>query len=153
MIILEPYDRTYLDLSWEWLRDPEIKALTLTPDFTREQQEAFFASLAGRDDYKIWGVASDAGEKIGAAGIKHIADAAGEVWWYIGERDYWGRGVGGQILTLCEDRARGLGIERLIMIAAADNERSVRAFEKMGFGLDAVVPGDGLVQLSKAVAA
>ena len=23
---LEPYDRTYLDLSWEWLRDPEIKA-------------------------------------------------------------------------------------------------------------------------------
>ena len=153
MIILEPYDRTYLDLSWNWLRDPEIKALTLTPDFTREQQQAFFASLAGRADYRIWGVASDAGEKIGAAGIKHIDGPNGEFWCYIGERDYWGRGVGGQILTLCEDQARALGIERLIMIAATDNMRSVKAFEKMGFGLDAVVLGDGLVQLSKSVAA
>ena len=98
---LEPYDRTYLDLSWEWLRDPEIKALTRSPDFTREQQQAFFESLPGREDYKIWGVASDAGEKIGAAGIKHIDGLNGEVFLYVGERAYWGRGVGGQILELC----------------------------------------------------
>ena len=152
-IRLEPYDRTYLDLSWDWLRDPEIKALTLTPDFTREQQLAFFASLPERADYKVWGVASDEGEKIGAAGIKHIDGPNGEFWCYIGERAWWGRGIGGRILELCEDQARELGVERLVMIAAADNVRSVRAFEKMGFVLDDVVPGEGLVQLSKAVAA
>lgn len=151
-IHLEPYDRTYLDLSWDWLSDPEIKALTLTPNFTREQQQAFFAALPRRTDYRIWGVASEAGEKIGAAGIKHIDGAHGEFWCYIGEREWWGRGIGGRILELCEDQARILGVERLIMIAAADNVRSVRAFEKMGFTLDAVTPGERLVQLSKAVA-
>lgn len=153
MIKLIPYDRSFLDLSWEWLRDPEIKALTLTPDFTREQQEAFFASLPGRADYRIWGVASDEGEKIGAAGIKHIDGASGEVWLYLGEREWWGRGIGGRILELCEEQARALGVAKLIMIASADNVRSVRAFEKMGFTLDPVTPGDGLVQLGKTVAA
>lgn len=152
-IHLEPYDRDYLDLSWGWLRDPEIQALTLTPDFTREQQQAFFAALPGRSDYKVWGVASDDGEKIGAAGIKHIDGPNGEIWCYIGERAWWGRGIGGRIVELCEDRARDLGVERLIMIAAASNVRSVRAFEKMGFALDDVVPGSGLVQLSKRVTA
>ena len=151
-IHLEPYDRTYLDLSWGWLSDPEIKALTLTPDFTREQQQAFFAALPGRADYKIWGVASDEGAKIGAAGIKHIDGANGEFWCYIGERAWWGRGIGGRILELCEEQAGALGVERLIMIAAASNTRSVRAFEKMGFVLDDLVPGEGLVQLSKTVA-
>ena len=152
-IHLEPYDRTYLDLSWDWLADPEIKALTLTPGFTREQQQAFFAALPGRADYKIWGIASDDGDKIGAAGIKHIDGANGEFWCYIGVRAYWGRGIGGRILELCEEKARGLGVEKLIMIAAANNVRSVRAFEKMGFVLDLVDPGAGLIQLSKQVAA
>ena len=88
-IHLEPYNRVYLDLSWDWLRDPEIKALTLTPDFTREQQQAFFDALPRRADYKVWGVASDEGEKIGAAGIKHIDGQDGEFWCYIGERTWW----------------------------------------------------------------
>ena len=153
MITLRSYDRTFLDHSWDWLRDPEIKALTLSPDFTRVQQEAFFASLPGRADYKIWGVASDTGEKIGAAGIKHIDGRNGEFWCYIGKRAWWGRGIGGCILELCEEQARDLGVERLIMIASADNVRSVRAFEKMGFAIEDAVPGDGLVQLGKWVPA
>ena len=152
MIALVPYDATYLDLSWEWLRDPEIKALTLSPDFTRELQQAFFDSLPGREDYKIWGVAAHDGTPIGAAGIKHIADSQGEIWCYIGERAWWGRGVGGRILELCEDQARDLGIERLFMVAAANNARSVKAFKKLGYRLDDATPREGLVQLSKSVA-
>lgn len=151
-IRLTRYDRAYLDKSWDWLRDPEIKTLTLTPDFTREQQSAFFDALPGRRDYKIWGVAADHCEKIGAAGIKHINGADGEFWCYIGEREWWGRGIGGRILELCEEQALLLGIYRLIMVAAASNARSVKAFEKMGFVIDDVVPGEGLVQLSKPLA-
>ena len=151
-IRLARYDRAYLEKSWEWLRDPEIKALTMAGDFTREEQLAFFDELPSRPDYKIWGVESPEGVPIGAAGIKNIVESAGEFWCYIGERAWWGRGIGGRILTLCEEQARALGIERLIMIAAASNARSVKAFEKTGFILDDVTPGDGLVQLSKIVA-
>lgn len=136
-IRLVPYDRVYLELSWEWLRDPEIKTLTQTRDFTRAQQLAFFAALPERKDYKIWGLKTLEGHAIGAAGIKHIKGNTGESWCYIGERDWWGRGIGGQILTLCEEKARYLGLKQLTMFAATDNRRSISLYSKMGFMVDA----------------
>lgn len=148
-ICLVPYDHTYLDKSWDWLRDPEIKALTLAPDFTREQQLDFFESLPDREDYKIWGVSAPDGDPIGAAGIKNISGNFGEFWCYIGEREWWGRRIGPRILELCEEKARELGVEHLVMIAASENERSIRAFEKMGFALDPESSTPTIVQLSK----
>ena len=150
-IRLVAYNRAYLEKSWEWLRDPEIKALTLAGDFTRAEQEAFFEGLATRDDYKIWGVESLDGEPLGAAGIKKISGAAGEFWCYIGERSWWGRGVGGEILELCEEKAKELGLDLLTMIAAASNDRSIGAFEKMGFTPDPESSTATLSQLSKTV--
>lgn len=133
---LIPFTREYLDRSWDWLRDPEIKVLTMAPDFTREDQIQFFESLPDRDDYKIWGVESADGRPIGAAGLKHISGSAAETWCYIGERAYWGRGVGGCIIEACEEEARRLGIKLLTIIVHESNERSLRTYGKMGFGLE-----------------
>ena len=132
-IRLVPYSRAYLDRSWDWLNDPEIKALTMTPDFTREDQLAFFESLAGRTDYHIWGVEAPDGTPIGAGGIKNIAGDTGEYWCYIGERDWWGRGIGRQILDRCEEKASELGLRHLYMKASAANDRSIGLYAKMGF--------------------
>lgn len=132
-IKLVPYSRRYLDCSSVWLNDPELKALTLTPDFTRDDQFAFFDSLPSRKDYRIWGVEAPDGSPIGAAGIKNIAGNNGESWCYIGERNWWGRGVGRQILEACEEKARGLGLRQLWMRALATNERSIALYAKMGF--------------------
>jgi RimJ/RimL family protein N-acetyltransferase len=151
-ICLVPYDRTFLDRSWDWLRDPEIKQLTMTPDFTREDQLAFFDALCRREDYRIWGVAAADGRPIGAAGIKHIRQGSGEVFLYIGERSWWGRGAGQQILQLCEAEARKLGLTRLTMIASQSNGRSIRAFEKSGFTVDGDGSVDGITRMSKVLA-
>src|SRR5690349_5509898 len=50
------YDRRFLIASRSWLRDPELARLTLTPSFTDEAQEAWFASLASRADYWVRGL-------------------------------------------------------------------------------------------------
>ena len=150
-ICLVPYDRTYLDCSWEWLRDPEIKQLTMAGDFTREEQIAFFESLPTRDNYKIWGVAAPDGQPIGAAGIKNISGSTGEFWCYIGERDWWGRRIGGRILELCEEKASDLGLDQLTMIAGANNDRSINAFEKMGFTPDPEWSTETIVHLTKTL--
>lgn len=132
-IRLVPYSRDYLDRSWAWLNDPEIKALTMTRDFSHEEQLAFFESLPSRSDYRIWGVEAPDGTPIGAAGIKNIAGDTGESWCYVGERDWWGRGVGRQILERCEEKASGLGLRHLYMKASAINDRSIGLYAKMGF--------------------
>ena len=38
MLSLVEYTEEFLELSWLWLSDPEIKELTMTPDFTKKEQ-------------------------------------------------------------------------------------------------------------------
>ena len=45
MTALVDYNIIFLDKSWYWLNDPEIKALTMTPDFSKEDQASYFKSL------------------------------------------------------------------------------------------------------------
>jgi RimJ/RimL family protein N-acetyltransferase len=152
MLRLVPYDRQYLDLSWTWLNDPEVKAMTLTPDFTRAQQEAFFATLPTRTDYHIWGVEVDGGTPVGAAGIKHVKGHSGEFWCYIGERSMWGRGLGSMILEACAEQAQVIGLTELFMVAASDNQRSIGAFEKSGFVRDGEGSDEQLTRLRLSLA-
>ena len=43
------FDEIFLEKSWHWLRDPEIKWLTMTPDFTREEQLRLVCPAARKD--------------------------------------------------------------------------------------------------------
>ena len=131
-LVFVPYSRDFLTKSWEWLNDPEIKALTLTPDFSREQQEIFYASLALRTDYLVWGVALD-GQPIGACGLKHITKDEAEYWGYIGEKQYWGRGLGRQMIEHCEEIARTRGCKVLYLHVGVDNARARRLYARDGF--------------------
>ena len=99
------YSETYLKKSWDWLQDPETKALTMTPDFARDDQRRFFDKLADRRDYRIWGVELTGEGPIGAAGLKHIDGKSAEYWGYIGEKAHWGRGLGKQMLSAIEKQA------------------------------------------------
>jgi RimJ/RimL family protein N-acetyltransferase len=133
MLQLVDYDRTYLDLSWDWLRDPETKALTMTPDFSRDDQRAFFASLPTRTDYKVWGVAVDGHGPVGAAGIKRISDDRGEYWGYLGKKDLWSRGLGRDLIAAVEAKARDAGLAALYLDVACDNERAIRLYRRVGY--------------------
>lgn len=130
---LVPFDQAFLERSWNWLQDPEIKRLTLTPDFTREEQQRFFDGLPSRSDYRIWGVVLAGGELIGAAGLKNVTRGSAEYWGYIGEKQWWGKGLGGEMLTAVEAEARKLGLPQLVLRVVTDNVRAVRAYEKSGF--------------------
>lgn len=134
------YCETYLEKSWDWLQDPETKALTMTPNFGREDQRRFFDSLAGRHDYRIWGVELAGVGPIGAAGLKHIDGKSAEYWGYIGEKAHWGRGLGKQMLSAIEKQASALAIDHLYLTVARDNVRAVSLYRSGGYianqGLD-----------------
>ena len=130
-----PYDAAFLPLSWDWLNDPEIKAMTMTPDFSRAAQARWFGSLADRSDYLIWGVVC-AGDPVGACGLKGIADGTGEYWGYIGDKSRWGLGIGGRMVGFVEARARALGLGTVWLQVWDQNARAKRLYEKLGFRLD-----------------
>ena len=84
------YDTTFLNLSWDWLNDPEIKFLTDTPDFSRDQQLSWFEGLKNRSDYKVWGIRIGA-ERIGVCGLKNITNSSAEYFGYIADKSFWAK--------------------------------------------------------------
>ncbi|ALB67377.1 GNAT family N-acetyltransferase [Cronobacter dublinensis] len=131
-LTLTTYDRDFLELSWTWLQDPEIKKLTLTSDFSRQDQENFFNNLSHREDYIIYGV-NLGSRKIGVAGLKNIKENDAEYWGYIGEKDLWGKGLGKYLISALEDVAKNKGIKKLYLKVSDLNVRAIKAYQKSGF--------------------
>lgn len=126
------YDEDFLHKSWQWLNDSEIKKLTLTGDFTREQQFAFYNSLPNRHDYKIWGV-KDNDHKIGAIGLKKILNHEAEYFGYIGEKDYWNKGISKIMFEFILKQAQSLNIERIYLYVSKENKRAIKSYMKNNF--------------------
>lgn len=134
-ISLVNYDHIFLELSWKWLNDSEIKQLTDTPDFTRESQQLWYNSLKTMINYKIWGIACN-GIPIGACGLKNITSVDCEYWGYIGNKNYWGKGIGGVVLKKMEEKAISFDIGSIWLQVMKNNERAIRLYQKNGYSLE-----------------
>lgn len=126
------YDEVFLKYSWDWLQDEQIKYLTLTPDFSCEDQRAWFHTLKDRTDYLIWGLMWE-DRPIGACGLKHITECSGEYWGYIGEKKYWGQKIGEKMVEFIEKEAGRLGLSEVYLHVLAENVRAVRLYQKSGY--------------------
>lgn len=135
---LVDYSLVFLDRSWEWLNDPEIKALTMTPDFSKNDQMAFFKSLPSKKDYWIKGIMED-GIPIGAMGLKHITQQQAEYWGYIGDKNYWGKGIGSFMMEEAINKAAALGLKQIYLHVDKQNARAKQLYVKKGF----VLTGEG----------
>ena len=126
------YSKEFLEKSWEWLNDPEIKHLTNTSCFSKEDQLKWFNSLPDRSDYKVFGVL-ESGKPIGVFGLKNITAHDAEYWGYIGEKDSWGKKIGELIVKRAIEIAKEKNIGLLYLKVIPNNERAIRLYEKMNF--------------------
>ena len=126
------YDNSFLDKSWEWLNNPIIKKLTNTQDFDKESQIAWFNSLENKKDYFIQGILSD-NTPIGVMGLKNITATQAEYWGYIGEIDFWGKGIGKEMMSFAIQKAKELNLEKIYLTVLKDNLRAKKLYEKFNF--------------------
>jgi len=149
---LTTFDLRCLELSWEWLNDPEIRRLTMTRVFTRNEQMEFFDNLQERKDYIAWGIMLNENEIVGAAGLKNYRGGLAEYWGYIGKRQYWGKGLGPHLIAAVEKKARALGFSDLDLKVGADNKRAISLYEKAGFVVDATaIPTNCLRMIKRGI--
>ena len=132
MLNLVKYTKEFLPLSWKWLNDPEIKNLTGTPDFSKEDQIIFFGSIDSREDYKIFGIESD-NIKIGACGLKNIESSKAEYWGYIGEKSCWGKGLGNQLIYKMLIKAKEMGLKKVYLKVSNTNFKAINLYKKFKF--------------------
>ena len=130
--VLVDFSHEFLNLSWVWLNDEEIKRLTNTPSFTLENQLNWYSSIGEISDYLIWGIEVDS-KKVGACGLKNITKVDFEYWGYIGEKDYWGRGIGTIILLMITEKAKELKLKSIWLQVCRSNIRAINLYRKMNF--------------------
>lgn len=128
------FDRVYLEISYTWLKDPEISKMIDAPTVTKKGQEDWYGSLPFRKDYYIWGIKKD-GQPIGAVGLKNIdyEKGSGEYFGYIGEKQFWGMGIGTKMLVFIKGKAEELGLRSLDLKVNPSNLRAIHLYQKFGF--------------------
>jgi RimJ/RimL family protein N-acetyltransferase len=76
---------------------------------------------------------------IGYAGIANLSrvNQAGEYFILLGEKRYWGRGIGTAVTQQVVTRGfRDLALNRIMLTVSVPNEAGVRAYLKAGFQLE-----------------
>lgn len=129
------YDQSFLSPSEKWLTDPEIKTLTNAGSFSKEDQLNWFNSLSQKTNYFIWGI-EISGIKIGACGLKNISQTDCEYWGYIGEKEYWDKGIGTQILKMMESKAIELGLKSIWLQVLLHNAAAISLYVKNGYQVE-----------------
>lgn len=133
---LVDYDLNFLENSWNWLNDPEVKALTLTPDFTKDEQYIFFKSISERKNYWIKGIVEN-DIPIGAMGLKNIntKEKIAEYWGFIGDKEFWGKGIGKFMISQAFLQAKKMNLDNLYLKVGSNNNRAKKLYLNLGFTL------------------
>jgi RimJ/RimL family protein N-acetyltransferase len=136
-IQFEIYDEVFLAKSWTWLNNKRIRELTMTPEFSMEDQKKWYNSIKIKNDYMIWGIKCD-NVPIGVCGLKNIKKKEGEYWGYIGEQSYWGNGIGSQMMRMIIDKSKELHLIRVYLKVLDTNLRAIKLYEKFNFSITSI---------------
>ncbi len=131
-IDLAEFDQDFFRQSMIWLEDEELRSLIDLPAIDYKKSYSWFNSLSSRSDYKVWGIVLS-GRKIGVCGIKNINGKEGEYFGYIGEKSYWGKGIGKLILERVFEKYIELDLKRAYLYVLENNIRAIKLYKKYGF--------------------
>ena len=144
---LDIFDEEVLKLSFDWLSDAEVKFLTKTPDLSREIQQNWFNDLPSRKDYLVRSVKAD-NLAIGVFGLKKIDYNAreAEYFGYIGNKSYWGKGIGKWMLAKAINLAQNKQLAKVYLNVIAENYVAINLYFKMGFKIISYTPNSYLME-------
>lgn len=133
---LVTYDKIYFVLSKTWLLDSEVNYLIHAGDIPNDEERLqWFNSLMSRSDYLIWGVEYN-GTPVGVCGLKKIDGKTAEYWGYIGEKSYWGKGIGKMMMAIILDISKELKLSSIWLRVRKYNHRAIGLYKSIGFIVD-----------------
>ena len=128
---IKPSDKNYFA---RWWRDKELLKLTsgvlkLVSD--KEVGKYFQAILDSKDDYNFIILAD--GKIIGHISLAKRRNDWRETQIVIGEKKYWGKGIGQKAIKLLIRKAKKIGVSQIYLEVRPTNLRAIQAYEQCGF--------------------
>jgi len=140
-VVLRPTRKGDIELLLKWYNDPEIiqNIIHRHLPFCQEAAEEWIRQLGLSKKEMLLVIEvkkNDASIPIGIAGISHInwkdRNASGSI--IIGEKEYWGKGIGAELAELFLDYCfNELNLHRISTSVISTNERSLKLHQKLGF--------------------
>jgi RimJ/RimL family protein N-acetyltransferase len=143
MIELLPLQNSQAAIFHRWISDPEVIAYSLTAfqNLTSVKQVAEWLAhtLLDQRSLTLGIYLAETKELIGYAGIVNISqiNQSGEYFILLGEKRYWGQGIGTSVTRQVVTRAfQELGLNRVMLTVSVPNQGGVKAYLKAGFQLE-----------------
>ena len=142
-VYLRPLERTDLGENYlGWLNDPEVTRYTETGIFptTAQDLEKFHHEVTGSRSQVIMAVIhKKSGRHIGNVklGPIHWVHRRATFGILIGDKKFWGKGIGAEATRLMVEYGfYRLNLRRIDLGVFAEHESAVRSYEKVGFKLE-----------------
>jgi len=120
-----------------WLNDKEVNYYLETRETTKEELEKYIEEKNESNEALFLGIFSKVNdEHIGNIKLEPIdlKKKQGTIGILIGNKKYWGRGVGTEATRLLVDYAfENLGLEEINLGVISENKTALRVYEKVGF--------------------
>jgi RimJ/RimL family protein N-acetyltransferase len=143
MIQLLPLHIDQAPIFHRWFSDPEVitYSLSVFQNLNTVAQVAEWLAHTLQDPQSLTlGIyLTDTQTLIGYAGIANLSrgNQAGEYFILLGEKRYWGQGIGTTVTQQVVTRGfRDLGLNRIMLTVSVPNEGGVKAYLKAGFQLE-----------------
>jgi RimJ/RimL family protein N-acetyltransferase len=129
------FDAKFLEKSSEWLQDQELLRSINLENFDLEKQKLWFSKIG--IDPSLWVVGVKFNQTlIGACGLKKIDDSSAEYWGYIGEKEFWGKGIGNEMIQYCIAKAKNIKLDLVYLHVTKENLVAIKLYAKNGFTFD-----------------
>ena len=147
---LRPLQENDLALRVKWYNDPAVrKTLTVIEQFELEKTRAWFAAIQQNDSRVDFFVETPDGRPMGVTGLLHLdcVHATAECFCVIGEKEFWGGGLGTEIHSVLIQWAfEHLGLYKIRATIRTNNPAIYRVVQKLGFQIEGTLRKEMLLE-------
>lgn len=138
MLRFEKFEEKHIPLYYQWRNDPEVSKYD-QPGFIRPMSYEEVATWSERMVEGLSFITFDDDVPLGTAAFMNLdnRNRHAELAIVIGNKDYWSKGYGTQIMEKLIDWGfNGLNLNRLYLHVFSTNTRAINLYEKIGFQLE-----------------
>lgn len=138
-VYLRPLELADAKISYQWRNDPEIWVYTefkpAQPGITLEKETEWLRLKLEKSNDKRFAIClKETDQYIGNVQLIDLEDGQGEFHLFIGERQFWGKGIGKAATQLILEAAFSeLSLESVFLFAHEDNAAGLSIYNKLGF--------------------
>ena len=128
----------------EWVNKPELKKMTGTVyPISELEHKNWFENKVTHNNEKIFGIELNSEKKlIGIVGLKNInyINSNAELYIYIGDNSYIGKGLGRDSLTtIVKFSFEEMNLHKIYLEVFSYNENAKLLYEKVGFEIEGIL--------------